>query len=228
MVGRNGGMRPPQPKPTNSAFSMGSVVYLRSFAYPRNGASGRPAAPEPGGLCNQRLAGGRVRPVEPRSMRGPGRPGMHASTHGGDRRPASSGDFAARKCTPWPMVPGFGSGHPRAMRLLRTLRRSRGGHPALAWAFRYALAAVVVGAGILLIGPSPGVGWALIVFGGCLAILTSEPSTRRGGEADPGTAGSASRASRRGRHDRRIRHARGQRRASAASRRSRGSRSIAR
>lgn len=61
------------------------------------------------------------------------------------------------------------------MRLRRTLPRSRRGHPALAWAFRYALAAVVVGTGMLLIGPSPGVGWALIVFGGCLAILTSGP-----------------------------------------------------
>jgi hypothetical protein len=61
------------------------------------------------------------------------------------------------------------------MRLRRTLRRSRGDHPVFDWAFRYALAAVGVGAGMLLIGPSPGVGWALIVFGGWLATLTSGP-----------------------------------------------------
>jgi hypothetical protein len=70
------------------------------------------------------------------------------------------------------------------MRLRRTLRRSRADHPVFAWAFGYALAAVVVGAGMLLIGPSPGVGWALVVFGGWLATLTSGPATRPQGEAD--------------------------------------------
>jgi hypothetical protein len=69
------------------------------------------------------------------------------------------------------------------MRLRKTFRRSRGDDPVFAWAFRYALAAVVVGAGMLLIGPSPGVGWALIVFGGWLATLTSGPATRPQSEA---------------------------------------------
>jgi hypothetical protein len=159
-------------------------------------------------------------------MRVPGHTGMHAWPYGGARRPTSSGASAARECTPWPMVARFGSGNPRAMRLLPTLRRSRADDPVLAWAFRYALAAMVAGAGILLHGPSPAVGWALIVFGGSLATLMSGPPTRREGEADPGTARSASRASRRG--DRRIEHAHGHRRASAASRLSRAVRARSR
>jgi hypothetical protein len=153
---------------------------------------------------------------------------MQAWLYGGHRRPTPSGHFPARECTPWPIVAGFHFGNPRAMRLRRTLHRSRGDHPVLAWAVRYALAAVVVGADILLIGPSPGVGWALVVFGGSLATLASGLFTRRGAEADSGTAGSALGASRRDRPDRRIPRARGQRRASAAGRRSRGPRSIAR
>jgi hypothetical protein len=77
------------------------------------------------------------------------------------------------------MVAGLGLAHAQGMRQHRTLRRSRVDNPALAWAFRYALAAAVVGAGILLIGPAPGVGWALIVFAGCLATLTSgRPNAR--------------------------------------------------
>jgi hypothetical protein len=151
-------------------------------------------------------------------MRLPGVTGVYAWPHAGHGRPAASGDFAARECTPGPMVAGLGSGHSGAMRLRRTLRRSRGDDPVFAWAFRYALAAVVVGAGMLLIAPSPGVGWALIVFGGWLATFTSGPTTRPQGEASPSTAGSASRASRRRGPDRRIRHERGRRRAGAASR----------
>jgi hypothetical protein len=114
---------------------------------------------------------------------------VYAWPHAGHGRPAASGDFAARECTPGPMVAGLGSGHSGAMRLRRTLRRSRGDDPVFAWAFRYALAAVVVGAGMLLIAPSPGVGWALIVFGGWLATFTSGPTTRPQGEASPSTAG---------------------------------------
>jgi len=137
-------------------------------------------------------------------MRVPGRTGMQAWLYGGHRRPTPSGHFPARGCTPWPIVAGFHFGNPRAMRLRRTLHRSRGDHPVLAWAVRYALATVVVGAGILLIGPSPAVGWALVVFGGSLATLASGLFTRRGAEADSGTAGSALGASRRDRPDRRI------------------------
>jgi hypothetical protein len=172
--------------------------------------------------CVGAAASGRLSRVDARARAY----GMHAWPYGGARRPTSSGASAARECTPWPMVARFGSGNPRAMRLLPTLRRSRADDPVLAWAFRYALATMVAGAGILLHGPSPAVGWALIVFGGSLATLMSGPPTRREEGADPGTARSASRASRRG--DRRIEHAHGHRRASAASRLSRGPRSIAR
>ena len=43
----------------------------------------------------------------------------------------------------------------------------------------------VVGAGILLIALSPGVGWALIVFGGWLAALALQGRTRRSPEQTP-------------------------------------------
>jgi hypothetical protein len=124
------------------------------------------------------------------------------------------------------MHPGFG---------LANLRQYAGSQhhvdlevtiPALARAAGYALAAAVVGAGIVLTGPSPGVGWTLIVFGGWLAAHTAEGSNPRAGKAD--TAGSASRTSRWDRADRRIQHTRGQWRAGAAGRRPRGPRSTAR
>jgi hypothetical protein len=114
-----------------------------------------------------------------------------------DRRPISSGASAARKCTPWRMVPGFGLAHHQAMPQQRTPRRFRGDHPVLTGAARYALPAAVVGAGILVIGPSPGVGWTLIVFGAWFAAHTSQRPPRRRSGTDPAHPASARRKSHR-------------------------------
>jgi hypothetical protein len=88
-------------------------------------------------------------------------------------QPIAIGHFPPTKCTPSPMVVGFGLAHPRAMRQQRTARRS-GGHREVKFrAPRYAFAAAIAGAGIVLIGLSPGAGWALIAWAYGL------PSTRR-------------------------------------------------
>jgi hypothetical protein len=111
----------------------------------------------------------------------------------------AGGEPTAHKCTSWPMVSGFGLAHPQAMRQQRTPRRSRGDHPVLPGAVRYGFPMAVVGAGMLLIGLSPGVGWALIVFGASLAARTSQRPPRRRSGTDPAHLGSARRESHRAR-----------------------------
>jgi hypothetical protein len=162
----------------------GVTRVLGAIAYPRSGASERPAA-----RARWALLSASVLPVatypSAASMRLPGVTGVHPWPHAGHARPLASGDFAPpvnAPLGPWSLAPVQATLW--QMRLRRTLRRSRADHPVFAWAFGYALAAVVVGAGMLLIGPSPGVGWALVVFGGWLATLTSGPATRPQGEAD--------------------------------------------
>jgi hypothetical protein len=50
---------------------------------------------------------------------------------------------------------------------------------------RYALAATLVGAGVLLVGASAGVGWALIVLGAAIAGLSPRGKANEQGEVAP-------------------------------------------
>jgi hypothetical protein len=78
---------------------------------------------------------------------------------------------------------GWGMAHPRkpGSRYVRTYSDARG----LRRAGGYGIAVALVATGILGLELSAGLGWALIVFGGWFATLTSQRMTREGAtEAD--------------------------------------------
>jgi hypothetical protein len=76
------------------------------------------------------------------------------------------------------MVTAFDPRDPWAMYTQPTVRARFAGIRApstvLRWAGSYALPAGILGAGVLLTGPSAGIGWALIVFGAGLAAVAAE------------------------------------------------------
>ena len=91
------------------------------------------------------------------------------------------------------------SGHASAANIPTRVRTA---DPVLRRAARHAFPAGVVGAGILLIALSPGVGWALIVFGGWLAALALQGRTRRKSGAEAERPAPAQRTSPRVRRER--------------------------